>query len=264
MSKLILLLSLTIALASSASGWTREFEFGDEARETLLENTNETYSLYVSVYDNGLVDMAISSDRGETLFFSNESTSYRCIVSVEPFELENSTGVMIFINLSSGGNRQPYESYCVFIDGIDFNIYNSILPSECHNMGGPGPWYDEMLDTDGNGYYDHFSIPSALFYLPSECQALNRQLWINQAEIPIIDENEKLRLIDNTLIMLTTPAAQSFRDSWIRALGTWLDESAELSQTHESLLEARSKVWALKEALSSDNYDQVTEVYQNF
>jgi len=251
---------LFIIAADSSAGSHELFE-ADELREVLYSDLSGNVTLTVIYYENGLVDIAVNDARGETLYFHSERTSYRCTVSCEEFMIGEILGSMVLVTTCNGGNYNPYESWAIFVRHSDNTIYQSTTPAECHNMGGPGPYYPNQLDVDGDGIYDHLSYPSYLFYLPNECQALKRQLWIDFCKLPSISSAGKIELEDNTLSVLIDPGSQNFRDSWIESMSDWLQDSVELSQSNPTILEVRNKVWAFKEALVNNNYELISELY---
>lgn len=254
-------LLFSLILVTNIFGWDQDVAKSDELCEVLFSGSENEFTLNVKVQDNGLVDVAIFSARGEMIYFSSENTSNLCNVSVEPFMIEENTGTMVLLNVSGGGNYQPYESYCVFIDSTDFFVYKSLPPSDWHNMGEPGPYYSGMMDTDSDGYLDHLIYSKYVFYIPEECQALQRQLWMDYLKKPYCDSSNILDFEDNTLAVLVSPESQLLRDIWTESMSIWLEESADISQSHQSILEVRSQIYALKAALLSNNYELVSELY---
>ena len=251
---------LPLVIVSNLFAWTQQVRTSEEVKEVLFLGLDSECTLTVNMYENDLVDIAINAEKGETIYFHSERTCRSCVVSSEPFIIGDKHGVMVLVEVRNGGNYNPYESLCLFVDQ-ELTVFQSITPAECHSLGGPGSYYPNLLDVDANGVFDHLSYPDYLFYLPDESQALKRQLWLEFCEIPSIDSSGKIKLEDNTLAILTDPESQPFRDVWVESMSEWLMESAELSQSHPSILEARGKVWAFKEALSNNNYELITELY---
>jgi len=258
-----------VILISNSYAWNQKIDASCTIREVLLSDATGEIALTVSYIassnylDADIVDVAIGNTRGETLYFHTERTYYNCEVSYEDFVVDGALGTMVLVTVCNGGNFSPYESWAIFLNHSDMTVSDSSTPTECHNMGGPGPHYPSQLDVDGDGIYDHLSYPDYLFYLPNECQALKRQLWTEFCRIPSSATRGSIALEDNTLAVLTDPASQAFRDIWIENMSAWLEESIEVSQSNPSILEVRGKVWAFKEALSNQNYDLVSDLYSD-
>jgi|GEM_PF-6015090 len=255
-----LLFLILLTMVSISFGVTHQLQGSAEVKEILFPGTEEECVFEVELYENDLVDVVAQTINGNVLFFHSEMTKYGCEISYEPFAINDMQGVMLLLRICNGGNYNPYESLCVFISE-EQEVYNSMTPTECRSQGGPGPYYPNMIDVNGDSVFDHFAYPKYLFYLPNESQARNRQLQLNFLKLPYINAEGELGFEDNTLEILINPESQSFRNEWINSMSEWLVESAELCQSNPSMLEIRGSVWALREALSSDNYQTFSELY---
>lgn len=238
-------------------GWSADLSLSEEVEEVIFTESDGIYTLLVHVYENGLVDVAISTESAEIIYFRSVMSYAGVNIMTEPFTIQGNPGIMILLTIWNGSMHHPLETYGCFVSASNKEVHTFDL-----NDMSWSNHYDSMLDIDGDNYYDHLLLRGPfLYFSDEEIRALQTQCLITHAIIPTFETEGLLVFSDNTLTALTA-SNSLFRDQCIEAFESWLEASAELCESHQNIRDARSKVWAFKEALLHCNYDILSDLYR--